>query len=72
MDPNIVIELPLCVVSGAFERGMDVTLQRTNKKQNISHVQRHLWYDKETVNHAVAGDIIGLYDTGNYQIGEVL
>ena len=25
--------------------------------------------DKETVNHAVAGDIIGLYDTGNYQIG---
>jgi peptide subunit release factor RF-3 len=21
--------------------------------------------DKETVNHAVAGDIIGLYDTGN-------
>ena len=24
--------------------------------------------DKETVNHAVAGDIIGLYDTGNYQI----
>ena len=25
---------------------------------------------KETVNHAVAGDIIGLYDTGNYQIGD--
>ena len=24
--------------------------------------------DKETVNHAVAGDIIGPYDTGNYQI----
>ena len=28
--------------------------------------------DKETVNHAVAGDIIGLYDTGNYQIGDTL
>ncbi len=27
--------------------------------------------DKETVNHAVAGDIIGLYD-GNYQIGDNL
>ena len=27
--------------------------------------------DKETVNHAV-GDIIGLYDTGNYQIGDTL
>ena len=45
------------VVSGAFERGMDVTLQRTNKNKN------HTFYlfmadDKETVNHAVAGDII--------------
>ena len=29
------------VVSGAFERGMDVTLQRTNKNKR-SHVQRHL------------------------------
>jgi peptide chain release factor 3 len=28
--------------------------------------------DKETVNHAVAGDIIGLYDTGNYQIGDTI
>lgn len=28
--------------------------------------------DKSTVNHAVAGDIIGLYDTGNYQIGDTL
>lgn len=28
--------------------------------------------DKETINHAVAGDIIGLYDTGNYQIGDTL
>ena len=30
------------VVSGAFERGMDVTLQRTSKKQKL-HVQLHLW-----------------------------
>ena len=30
------------VVSGAFERGMDVTLQRTLKKQK-SHVLLHLW-----------------------------
>ena len=25
--------------------------------------------DRETVEEAVAGDIIGLYDTGTYQIG---
>ena len=28
--------------------------------------------DTQTVNHAVSGDIIGLYDTGNYQIGDTL
>lgn len=28
--------------------------------------------DRETVNRAVAGDIIGLYDTGNYQIGDTI
>ncbi len=58
------------VVSGAFERGMDVTLQRTNKKQKITRSTSFMADDKETVNHAVAGDIIGLYDTGNYQIGD--
>lgn len=30
------------VVSGAFERGMDVTLQRTGKNRK-SHVQQVLW-----------------------------
>ena len=28
--------------------------------------------ERETVNTAVSGDIIGLYDTGNYQIGDTL
>ena len=41
------------VVSGAFERGMDVTLQRTSKNKNYAF---NIIYgdDKETVNHAVA------------------
>ncbi|CAM5664870.1 Peptide chain release factor 3 OS=Lysinibacillus sphaericus OX=1421 GN=prfC PE=3 SV=1 [Lysinibacillus sphaericus] len=28
--------------------------------------------DRETVDVAVAGDIIGLYDTGTYQIGDTV
>ncbi|WP_412519959.1 peptide chain release factor 3 [Staphylococcus simulans] len=60
------------IVSGAFERGMDVKLQRTNKKQKITRSTSFMADDKETINHAVAGDIIGLYDTGNYQIGDTL
>lgn len=60
------------IVSGAFERGMDVKLQRTNKKQKVTRSTSFMADDKETINHAVAGDIIGLYDTGNYQIGDTL
>ena len=60
------------VVSGAFERGMDVTLQRTKKKHKITRSTSFMADDTQTVNHAVSGDIIGLYDTGNYQIGDTL
>ncbi|UXV34371.1 peptide chain release factor 3 [Staphylococcus sp. IVB6181] len=60
------------IVSGAFERGMDVKLQRTNKKSKVTRSTSFMADDKETINHAVAGDIIGLYDTGNYQIGDTL
>jgi peptide chain release factor 3 len=28
--------------------------------------------ERETVNNAIAGDIIGIYDSGNYQIGDTL
>ncbi len=71
MDPDRYRIAFMRVVSGAFERGMDVTLQRTNK-QKITRSTSFMADDKETVNHAVAGDIIGLYDTGNYQIGDTL
>ena len=57
------------VVSGAFERGMDVTYKELIKTK-ITRSTSFMADDKETVNHAVAGDIIGLYDTGNYQIGD--
>ncbi|KAA1042610.1 peptide chain release factor 3 [Macrococcus equipercicus] len=60
------------IVSGAFERGMDVTLTRTGKKLKISRSTSFMADDTQTVNHAVSGDIIGLYDSGNYQIGDTL
>src|SRR5699024_7152356 len=73
MDPKLIDRIAFMrVVSGSFERGMDVTLQRTKKKQKITCSTSFMADDKETVNHAVAGDIIGLYDTGNYQIGDTL
>ncbi|OMP66194.1 peptide chain release factor 3 [Domibacillus epiphyticus] len=62
----------LRICSGKFERGMAVTLARTGKTTKVSQSTQFLADDRSTVNEAVSGDIIGLYDTGNYQIGDTL
>ena len=60
------------ICSGEFDRGMDVTLCRTNKKMRLNNSTQFMADSRETVETAVAGDIIGLYDTGNFQIGDTL
>ncbi|MFL1695932.1 peptide chain release factor 3 [Weissella kandleri] len=60
------------IVSGEFERGMDVTLQRTGKKIRLSNVTQFMADSRENVENAVPGDIIGVYDTGNFQIGDTI
>ncbi len=60
------------VCSGLFQRGMDVTLGRTGKTMRLSNVTQFMADTRENVETAVAGDIIGLYDTGNYQIGDTV
>ncbi|MGY3778894.1 peptide chain release factor 3 [Isobaculum melis] len=60
------------ICSGIFERGIDVTLSRTKKKMRLSNSTQFMAESRESVEHAVAGDIIGLYDTGNFQIGDTI
>ncbi|CEA02298.1 Peptide chain release factor 3 [Metalysinibacillus saudimassiliensis] len=60
------------IVSGEFERGMNMTLSRTGKSFKVTQSTQFLADDRETVDKAVAGDIIGLYDTGTYQIGDTV
>lgn len=60
------------IVSGKFERGMTITLARTGKTFKVTQSTQFLADDRETVDTAVAGDIIGLYDVGNYQIGDTV
>ena len=60
------------ICSGEFERGMDVTLERTGKKLRLSNSTQFMADAREIVETAVAGDIIGLYDTGNFQIGDTI
>lgn len=60
------------ICSGKFERGMDVYLKRTGKKIRLANSTQFMADTRETVEKAVAGDIIGLYDTGNFQIGDTI
>ena len=62
----------LRICSGTFERGMNVTLSRTGKQFKLSQSTQLMANERETVETACAGDIIGIYDTGNYQIGDTL
>ncbi|MFD2679805.1 peptide chain release factor 3 [Bacillus seohaeanensis] len=62
----------LRICSGQFERGMSVNLARTGKPIKLSQSTQFLADDRSTVNEAVSGDIIGIYDTGTYQIGDTI
>lgn len=62
----------LRICSGKFERGMTVNLPRTGKQIKLAQSTQFMADDRSTVNEAVSGDIIGLYDTGTYQIGDTL
>ena len=60
----------LRICSGTFERGMSVTLSRTGKTLKLNQSTQLMANERETVDIAFAGDIIGIYDSGNYQIGD--
>lgn len=60
------------ICSGKFERGMTVSLPRLEKQIKLSQSTSFMAEERNTVDEAVSGDIIGLYDTGTYQIGDTL
>ena len=62
----------LRVVSGAFERGMDVTVARTGKSMKLSTPHTFMASERSIVDDAVPGDIVGLYDPGELRIGDTL
>ena len=51
---------------------MNVILARTGKQMKLNQSTQFLADDRSTVDEAVSGDIIGLYDTGTYQIGDTV
>ena len=60
----------LRVCSGHFERGMKIRHLRLNREIKVSSVVTFMAASREQVEEAYAGDIIGLPNHGNMQIGD--
>jgi peptide chain release factor 3 len=58
------------ICSGKFERGMKVNHARLEREFRLSYSSQFIAADKETVDEAYAGDIVGVADTGNFAIGD--
>ncbi len=73
MDPkhrNRIAFLRVC--SGKFERGSTYFHVRQDKSIRFSNATAFMAQDRETVDEAWPGDIVGLFDTGNLKIGDTL
>ncbi len=60
------------VVSGRFERGMDVTIGRSGETLRLSKPHSFMAQERSIVEDAWPGDIVGLYDPGKLRIGDTL
>ena len=60
----------LRVCSGHFERGMKLKHLRLNREVKVSSVVTFMASSREQIEEAFAGDIIGLPNHGNMQIGD--
>jgi peptide chain release factor 3 len=62
----------LRVVSGKFERNTFYQHVRLDKKIKFPNPTSFMAQDKSVIDEAFPGDVVGLYDTGNFKIGDTL
>ncbi len=60
------------IVSGVFRRDMSVLHTRTGKRLRLSNSKRLFARERETVDEAYAGDIVGLVGNYDFHIGDTL
>ena len=60
------------VVSGTFTRDMTVVHANTGKKVRLSNAQKLFGRDRETVDVAYPGDVVGLVSNAQFAIGDTL
>lgn len=73
LDPNHRDRIAFCrIVSGKFEKNKFYYHTRIGKKLRFSNPTSFMANDKNTLEEAFPGDVVGLYDTGNFKIGDTL
>lgn len=60
------------ICSGKFEKNMDVYHVQGDRKMKISQPQQIMAQEREVVDEAFAGDIIGVFDPGIFSIGDTI
>nr|WP_206155039.1 peptide chain release factor 3 [Clostridium muellerianum] len=60
------------ICSGKFKKGMEVYHVQGKNKIKLAQPQQFLAQDREIVEEAYAGDIIGVFDPGIFRIGDTL
>ncbi len=60
------------ICSGKFEKGMEVMHVQGKKKMKLNQSKQLMAQDRETVEEAFAGDIIGIFDPGIFSIGDTI
>ncbi|MBI3502742.1 MAG: peptide chain release factor 3 [Bacteroidetes bacterium] len=73
LDPNHRDRIAFCrICSGKFERNKFYHHVRLDKELRFSSPTSFMGNAKNIVDEAFPGDVIGLYDTGNFKIGDTL
>ena len=60
------------ICSGKFERGADYYHVQAGKTVRLSQPQQMMAEERQVINEAYAGDIIGVFDPGIYSIGDTV
>ncbi len=60
------------ICSGKMVRGMKVTHVRTGKEVRLASPTQFLARERSIVDESYAGDVVGIHDPGNFEIGDTL
>ncbi len=73
LDPNHRDRIAFCrICSGMFQRNTFYFHNRLSKKLKFASPTSFMADNKSLVEEAFPGDVIGLYDSGNFKIGDTL